>query len=144
MSNPTPSTQQVYNDGNIQYGSFIATVMGPPQPNGTQRCIQIMESFSAARPTKRINRSDEIGGPNGFVLVRAQGTASGVLQMGDSTVARPKVGDWFTQTLDPDIGPERWVIETLTDPREPQTYWKSNITCALATFPAVTPSFTPQ
>ena len=139
----TASTNTVYNDGNIQYGSIIATIMQPPQPTGTTRGIFILENCSVKRPVKVIERPDEIGGPNGFVGVAGQVDASCVIQMSDPTVSRPQNGDWFTYTFDAIIGAERFVILGTDDPREMQGYFKCNATLKKATFPATTPTFVP-
>ena len=143
MATPSPSTATAYNDGNIQYGSIIVTVYGPPQPNGVSRGTYIVENIPFQRPTKVIERPDEIGGPNGFIVVNAQNTASATIQMGDNTTNRPQVGDWFTYTADAIIGAERWVLTEVTDPREMQGYFKANVTLRKASFPTVTPTFTP-
>src|ERR1035441_9448637 len=93
MANPTASQATAYNDGNIQFGSLIVSIYGPPQPNGSLRGVYILESIPFQRKSKVIERPDEIGGPNGFVVINAQHEATAVLQMGDTTTSRPQIGD---------------------------------------------------
>jgi hypothetical protein len=149
---PVPSTNQVYNDGGIQYGSIVVLNLniGPSYtggsfpPNGNLRGAYILENVTISRPLKVIRKPDEIGGPNGSVDVADFVTGSCVIQMGDNSTYRPKNGDWFSYTFDSQIGLEYFRLQDCDDPREMNGYWKCNAKLMKCYFPTVPSTFVPQ
>lgn len=122
-----PSTQQAYNSNSVQYGSKIQTIKrGATRGVATTVGVYILDSISVNRPAGRIEKPDEIGGDNGWVLVNKVVTGSCVVQMGPSTDNWPHNGDWFEDTLDAAIGVERFVISGIVEPKEISGYFKSN------------------
>lgn len=135
-----PSLQQAYNDNAIQYGSIIATIKrGQPTASATVG-VYILENVTISRPTGRIDRPDEIGGPNGFVLINKQQEGNTVVQMGDAMTSRPLNGDWFEHTFVTEYQNERFVLGNSSDPREMNGYFKGNYSLQKANFPAVNPN----
>lgn len=112
-----------YNDGNVPFGGFTVTLYRGTSALGTY----ILETFTPSRPTKKVERSDQFGGPNGFALVNAQESANGVLQIAITSTPFPQRGDFFTLSSDPTIGNEKWVIESISQPFEAGTYYKSTV-----------------
>ena len=148
---PTASTAQVYNDGGIQYGSFIAVInKGPANGGGNAsqagvpRGTYILEGITPNRPTKKLRKPDEIGGPNGSAAVKDVVSLSGIIQMADNTVSRPQLGDWFTLTFDTANGQEYFYIDSLDEPYEMQGYFKSNFKGEKIYFPTYNSTFTPN
>lgn len=119
-----------YNDGAVPYGSFTVSLHRVAATLGTY----ILENFTVNRPTKKVERPNQIGGPNGFALVGAQETSSAVLQIATSATVAPNNGDFFTLTVDSTVGAEKWVIETTGQPFEMNGYYKQNITLLKAYF----------
>ncbi len=113
----TPSTAELYNDNSVPFGSIIANIGGSDY---------ILESITVTLPTKVIERHDEKGGPNGFVIVRGFETASAVLQVPVADQF-PALGDYFSQSLGGSIS-ARWVIADMGIPYEMNGYRKVNIT----------------
>lgn len=132
---PATSTNQVYNDGALQYGAFFATVKrGATRAAATTVGVYYFETFNIDRPLKKITQPDEIGGPNGFALVNDYNTASFTLQIGPSTNARPINGDWLEITQNATVGLERWVMQ-INEPFEVNSYFKTTGTAHKASFP---------
>ncbi|MDB6022932.1 MAG: hypothetical protein JWQ04_2789 [Pedosphaera sp.] len=117
---------EAYNDGGVPYGSFSITTW--MRKTVALTGAYILENFNVKRPTKVVERPDQIGGPNGFALVNAQETATGVSQVATSNTNRLQRGDFFTLTVDANIGAEKWVIQDLDDPYEMNGYYKQNLT----------------
>lgn len=126
---------QVFNDNSIPYGSFIipSILRGQTGPVSVLTNA-IMENFTVQRPTKEVERTDQIGGPNGFALVNAQESATGVIQIATSVSNNPQRGDYFTLTVDAAIGAEKWVIKEISQPYEMNGYWKQNVQLKKAYF----------
>ncbi len=113
----SPSDQPLYNDNSVPFGSIIANIGGTDY---------ILESITVTLPTKFIERHDEKGGPNGWVAVRQNETASAVLQVPVED-AFPALGDYFSQSLGGSVA-SRWVIIDMGVPYEINSYRKVNIT----------------
>lgn len=119
-------TSQAYLDSAIPYGGRIVSVKsggGAGSAIGSYKA----ESITINRPTKTVERPDEVGGPNGFAVVNAQETGSCVLQI-DAGAECPKNGYWFSETFDLKSGAsaETWVINSVGQPFEMQGYFKVN------------------
>lgn len=95
---------------------------GSPSTLGTY----ILESITINRPTSKISRPDQIGGPNGFVLVNKEEDGSCVVQYASSSATWPKNGDWFQDTFDANVGVEKFVFHDLGFPFEIGGYFKVN------------------
>ncbi len=96
-----PSPQ--FNDGTVQYGSRVLTING---------VTYVADNITVNRPTKRIERTDQIGEPSGSVGVAGFVTGSCQLQIATSSTAEPQGGYTFTVTLDATIGAETFYIES--------------------------------
>lgn len=119
LSNPA------FNDNAVPYGSRTEVLKRnqlSPATLGTYVC----ESISISRPAKEIERPDQVGGPNGFVLVNAQEDGSCVIQWGNSGTPAPQNGDWFVDTFDSNIGVEKYVLLNIGLPFEINGYYKAN------------------
>jgi hypothetical protein len=113
-----------YVDNQVPFGSIVATINGHDYE---------FESFTPKYPTRKIEREDHIGVPNGFVLVRGFVTATATVQLDTSATARLTVGDTFT--IDYGRGDQLWVIGEADDPLAQKDYWKQNVTIHLSTNP---------
>jgi len=113
MSSPS------YNDSNVPFAT------------GGVLCVinsgsYVLEDFTITRPSKTIERPDEIGGPNGFVVVKGQPSCTGVLQIATSSTARPLLGQTFTSTWT-QSGTEVWAINSVSEPYRIGDYYKVTI-----------------
>jgi hypothetical protein len=127
-----------YIDNQVPYGAFAADLKSGPQLTATTViAAAVFENFTPNRPSNKINRPNEIGGPNGFAIVATQETGSGTIQWPTTATTSPKIGHWFQYTFDGANGAaaETWVITDTSEPREMNGYFKSNITCQLAHTP---------
>ncbi len=120
----------VYNTGAVDYGCKTVawqrgawTSVSSPTPIAA---AAILDSLTINRPTERIDRPNQIGEPNGFVLVPK--TVTGECVMQHAALVQPEVGDYFVLTLDTSIGEEMFVFESVGTPYEVNGYLKSNIT----------------
>jgi hypothetical protein len=148
---PSASTQQVINDGQIQYGSMTIQIVYSVSPGSTAisafatvRGTYILEDFTVNRPTKLLRQRDEIGAPRGQVLVSDFTDGTATLQLNDSAANNPQKGDVFSLTLETEIGIEYWIIGALGAPYKQEDYWKRTLTLHKAVNPTVVPNFTPK
>lgn len=79
----------VYNDGNIPYGSQVVTL------NAT---TYVAEDINFEDTTKTIDRADEIGNPNGAVYIKQKVTGTMTLQLATTSTAIPAVNDTVSLT----------------------------------------------
>ena len=107
----------LYNSNNVAYGSKPVTISG---------VTYVGENIQANYPTTRIDRKDEVGAPNGFVLVQGQPTGSMTLQLPTDSSAIPGNGAVCTITLN-GTASEKWVVESVGVPYEQAGYRKLNI-----------------
>lgn len=143
MANPN----QVFVDNAVPFGSRIESVGtlvagSPPTVTGGQSYV--FEDIRLSYPTKEIRRPDQIGGPNGFVLVKDQPTGTAVIQipMGSGTynsttggwdgVPWPALGSGFVDRFL--AANETWVISNVGPPFEMQGYYKANVNLIQAVF----------
>jgi hypothetical protein len=121
---------EVYNSNSIKYGVFKATLNRGTEAAPTVVCASaIFEAATINRAVKEILRTDEIGSPNGFVLVRDWNIGNVTVQIPkDPSVGgnplTPKPGDWFVVTLDATIGAEKFVLGSTNQPLEREAYYK--------------------
>ena len=147
---PSASTNQVINDGQIQYGSAIVNIKYTASPGttaisafATARGTYIAEDITISRPTKLLRQRDEIGGPRGQVLVNDFVDGTCIIQANDAAQPFPQRGDVFSLTLDSTIGLEYFIIGAVSQPFKQEDYWKFNCSLHKAVNPAVVPNFTP-
>jgi hypothetical protein len=119
-----------YVDGLVQFSSFAADILRGARPGSVIASAAIFENFTFTTPVNNIRRPNQIGGPNGFVLVNTQQSASGTIQIADvSTMTEtPKNGDWFVYIRDLKNGAvaETWVLHDIGDVFEMNGYRKIN------------------
>lgn len=148
---PSASTQQLFNDGQIQYGSLGPQTFkysASPQSTavasyGSTRGVFLIEDFNARRPSKLKEVPDEIGGPRGQYAVKQNATATAVIQFNDSASANPQNGDVFSASLETEIGTEYWIIHALDRAYKMEDYWKVTATFTKVINPTAIPNFTP-
>ena len=119
---PTPT----YNDQSVPFGSRTEIIS-----SGTNSVTAVMEDINITHPTKTIERPDQIGQPNGFVLVGGLPTGTAVLQVPTTSSYQPHVGDTFTDTF---LGSatETWVISQVGVPITIGSYRKVNVSLVMA------------
>lgn len=127
---------EVYNDNAIQYGSKVETIKRGATRAGATTILAntVVENIQINRAVKEIDRADEISGPNGWAAVTGQADGNCVVQMGAAGTKWPHNGDWFEDTLDADIGVERWVLLNVGTPFEQNGYYKANAKLKKANF----------
>ncbi|MBM3758409.1 MAG: hypothetical protein FJW38_31105 [Acidobacteria bacterium] len=108
----------IYNDGTVQYGSYVLTI---------NSVAYIAESLNCSRPTKIIERLNELGEPNGQVVVRNFETGTAVLQLASGSTAWPTLGLTFTVTLESAFGSEVFIITEISHPYGQNDAKKVNI-----------------
>ena len=141
-----PNSNQVFVDNAIPFGSRLETIGtlvagSPPTVSGGVQLI--CENISLTYPTKDIRVPDQVGGPNGFVLVRDQPTGTCTIQipMGSGSynastggwdgVAWPTLGQGFVDRFL--AANEAWVISQVGIPFEMNSYYKINCSIIQAT-----------
>lgn len=130
-----------YNDNAVQYGSITADIkknaLGGPYTTAAATAVGtfVLENVTLNRPSKVVERSNEVGAPNGWAAQNAQVGGSCVVQMGAAGTNWPRNGNWFEHTFDTEIGVERFVLLDCGQPFEQQGYYKVNATLKRAHFP---------
>jgi hypothetical protein len=118
-----------YVDNAVQFGSFSVTLTRAGSSLGTY----IVENITITRPSKKIERPNHIGEPNGFVLVDGFVTASGTIQVPTAGSDYPARGDYFEEDFG--FGTERFVISEVGQPFSMSDYHKCNISMSLSPNP---------
>ena len=116
---PSPT----YNDQSVPFGSRTEVFSSA----GTL----ILEDINITHPTKTIERPDQIGQPNGFVLVAGLPTGTAVAQIPLTSSAIPHVGETFSDTF---LGSatETWVISQVGIPIATGAYYKVSVSMVMA------------
>ena len=142
-----PNSNQMFVDNAVPFGSRIESVGtfvagSPPTVSSAQ--AYIFENITLSYPTKEVRRPDQVGGPNGFVIVRDQPTGSAIIQvpMGSGSynsstggwdgVPWPSLGSCFVDRFL--AANEVWVITSIGQPYEMQGYYKANVNLIQAVF----------
>ena len=119
-------------DNAVPYGSsrvIINSVSGSPY---------VAENISLSFPTRLVERQDQLGAPNGFVIIKGQPTGSCTLQIATSGATYPNAGDTITAFSDlilPSYASGHpWAISNVTSPYEQAGVWKTNLNIVLALF----------
>ena len=111
-------------DNQVPFGSRIVTINGHPY---------VFENISIKRPSKIIERPNQIGEPNGWVSISGFPTGTGVAQLATSATDRLVNGDKFVDDFG--HGSETWVVVDTDDPFPMHDYWKQNVTIRLSPNP---------
>jgi hypothetical protein len=144
------SNAQVYNDGQIQFGSWIINLLIGPRSLGgnfsAPRGTYIFENIRINRPVKLIKRPDELGGPNGFVMVTEYNEATCTIQLGSAGSSAQAIvnGDYFTNQFNTLNGSESFALGNITEPYEMDGYWKRDGTFIKCNFTPAPFTFTPN
>jgi len=99
----------IHNDGTVQYGSVVLTIP-------TAGVTYIANQCEVTRPTKIIQRLNELGEPSGWVSVSDFATGTATLQLASGSTVYPQLGDTFTHTFDSEIGSESWNVTQTGQP----------------------------
>lgn len=113
-----------YVDNAVPFGSHVITIGGTDY---------IFEDVSIKRPAKKITRPNQIGGPNGFVLVEDYVTGTSPVQITTSASDRLVIGTEFDNDFG--NGSEHWVIGEADEAHPMSNYWKQNVTFHLSPNP---------
>lgn len=108
-----------YNDGTVQYGSRVLTI---------NAIAYVADNITVNRPTKEIDRTNEIGEPSGSVGVAGFVTGSATLQLASGSTAEPQGGNTFAVTFDATIGAETFYITSPGRSEGQATEKKINVT----------------
>lgn len=116
----------LYNAGNVPYGSRVVALK---KKDGSARGNVVCENINLTRPGKVTNRPNELGEPNGWVLVKDQPTGTTVMQSLTATTLGPELGDYFEENFiqTDTTTTERWVITNVGQIFENTGYWKCNV-----------------
>lgn len=128
--NPNGNPITAYNDNSIPFGGIgvnapVHFFRGQSAP--TDLGVYLIESITITRPPKEVQRPDQLGGPNGFALVKGQDTASAKVQMAITTTAQLQMGDYFSYTFDATVGTEKYVVKQVSQAYEMNSYWFVNV-----------------
>ena len=135
----TPASS-IFNDNQIPFGSRFEFIGSPPGAN-----LFSVENITLNYPTKTVERSDPIGKPYGFVLVKGQPTGSCTIQIstegnaaavGGGQTTMPALGDYMVDNFKD--ANEKWVISSLGAPYEQNGYRKVNANLIQALFSGTT------
>lgn len=113
---------EFFNDGAVPHGGFLATFASAG--------VLVMESFSPDFPSKVIERPSIIGAAKDWAGVKGQKTATGTVQVPDSTGSLLQLGDYFT--ADAAHGGGKWVVTHKGQRFNMGDYWKEEISLHLA------------
>jgi len=78
-----------YNDNNVPFGSQVITIGGT---------AFVAENISLNIPTQITERRNEVGDPNGQVIIEQFGNGSATLQFATTLTVPPTIGATFTLT----------------------------------------------
>ena len=120
-------------DNQMPFGSRVETL----KRAGATLGVYVFDGVSIERPTKAVERHDEIGKPSGFALVDGFVTGSGTVQIATSTTQVPRVGDYFIDTFDGSTAgaAEEYVITSVGQAFEKDGYRKVNVSIRLSPTP---------
>lgn len=114
-----------YVDNAVPFGSRTETI---------NTLVYVFEHISIKRPSKIIERPDQIGQPNGWVAVPGFPTGTAVVQIANAATPRLNIGDRFTDDFG--NGAEVWVVVDSDNPFPIHDYWKQNVTIRLSPNPS--------
>ena len=132
-------------DNQVPIGSAVETVYSGRSGTWASIGSYVFENITLDRPAKTVDRTNEIGQDNGWVLVRKViSTGSAVMQISTAATNVPRAGDYFQDvftggTAD-SSAPETWVLTSVGQPFSHDTYFKVNVNLRLSRSPATAPS----
>lgn len=124
------------NDGTVQYGSAvlaIGTVAAGNPPTVSSTTNYVADNISISRPSKTIERTNELDEPSGQVSYAGFVTGSATLQLATSSTLVPVLGKGFSFTSydpdgDGDTDAEVFYIDSVETPYAKDQERKVNIT----------------
>lgn len=105
------------NDGTVQYGSRVLTINGVDY---------VADNCEVTRPSKTIERTNEIDEPSGQVSYEGFVTGSATLQLATGSTVIPILGQEFSTTFG--ASSETFYIDSVTQPESKDAEKKVNIT----------------
>lgn len=115
---------EFFNDNAVPRGGFIAAFHGA----GAVK----VERYNPVRPSKVVERPDEVGGPNGWSGVAAQNRGTATVQIPTSSGSAIALGDYFTEPAA--FGARKMVVTEASDAYAMDDYWKQDLTLMTAHF----------
>ena len=100
-----------YNDNNVPYGSQVVTIYS----GGSTGTAFILEQISLNVPTQITERRDEVGNPNGQVIIEQFNTGSATAQFATTLTVCPTIGTTFTMVRNGG-GTVGCVVSQITEP----------------------------
>lgn len=125
-----------YVDNQVPYGSRVETIKRGGGA-GVAVGVYIFDNLQPDRPSNFIGRANEIGRPNGFVIVPTFVTGSATVQIATAAQPVPRIGDWFIDTLDESTAgsAEQFVIDHVGQPFMKDGYRVVNVNFRLSENP---------
>ncbi len=108
-----------YNDGTVQYGSRVLTI---------NAVAYAADNININRPTKAVDRTNQLGEPSGSVGIADFVTGSATLQLAADATAEPTNGLTFTVTFDAGIGAETFYLSSVSRAEVKDGEKKINVT----------------
>lgn len=105
------------NDGTVRYGSRVETI-------GAAEFV--LDDISISRPSKTIERTNQIDEPSGQVSYPGFVTGSATAQFADASSVPPALGAEFTDDFG--YGEETFYIDSVTTPETKDQESKINLT----------------
>lgn len=105
------------------YGSRVVTF----NFSGGGTGAAILESFEPSEGTNEISRQDQLGAPNGFVLIAEPRTASATAQLATTSSTYVSRGDTTSISIKNGTA-VTWVVTQVSDPEESRAAKKQSLT----------------
>ncbi len=119
-----PTAPEFFNDNATPRGGFIAVFHSAGSV--------YVERYNPVRPSKVVERPDEIGGPRGWSGVAAQNRGTATVQINTTSGSSIALGDYFTEPAA--FGARKQVVVEMSDAYEMEGYWKQDLTLLTAHF----------
>lgn len=124
-----------YNDGTVQYGARTWVVHHYPESVETARGTYDCDNISINRPTKSIDRTNQLGEPTGSVGIADFVTGTATFQLASSSTAEPRNGDKIicdgeaghNANIDSGIGDETFYITSVSRAESKDAEKKFNV-----------------
>jgi hypothetical protein len=108
-----------YNDGTVQYGSRSLTI---------NAVAYVADNITVNRPSKAVDRTNNLGEPTGSVGIADFVTGSCTLQLAADATAEPTNGLTFATTFDSGIGSETFYLTSVSRAEVKDGEKKINVT----------------
>ena len=106
------------NDGTIPYGSRVLSIAA---------VSYVADNIEVQRPSKTIERTNEIDEPSGQVSYAGFVTGTATLQLATTSTAQPAAGAEFSATFDSGIGSETFYVTDVGRSESKESEKKVNI-----------------